>query len=204
MLININLIFQFIRKIVKGKIYMKLGIYVGSFNPVHNGHLKVINYLLDNNLVDKVLVLATPNYWNKQDLIDVKDRINMLKYFETDNIIIDSIHNNYPYTYQVIDSIKKDYKDELYLIIGSDNLEKLYLWKNIDKILENKIIVFRRGREDINKLLERYPIDRFIVVDDFDYLNICSTDIRNGKENDIDSKVLQYIKKNNLYKIEKE
>ena len=183
---------------------MKLGIYVGSFNPVHNGHLKVINYLLDNNLVDKVLVLATPNYWNKQDLIDVKDRINMLKYFETDNIIIDSIHNNYPYTYQVIDSIKKDYKDELYLIIGSDNLEKLYLWKNIDKILENKIIVFRRGKEDINKLLERYPIDRFIVVDDFDYLNICSTDIRNGKENDIDSKVLQYIKKNNLYKIDKE
>ena len=38
---------------------MKLGIYVGSFNPVHNGHLKVINYLLDNNYVDKVLVLPT-------------------------------------------------------------------------------------------------------------------------------------------------
>ena len=54
---------------------MKLGIYVGSFNPVHNGHLKVINYLLDNNLVDKVLVLATPNYWDKQDILDVKDRI---------------------------------------------------------------------------------------------------------------------------------
>ena len=183
---------------------MKLGIYVGSFNPVHNGHLKVINYLLDNNLVDKVLVLATPNYWDKQDILDVKDRINMLKFFETDNIIIDSIHNNYPYTYQVIDSIKKDYKDELYLIIGSDNLEKLYLWKNIDKILENKIIVFRRGNEDINKLLERYPIDKFIVVDDFDYLNICSTDIRNGSEKEIDSKVLQYIKKNNLYNIDKE
>ena len=95
-------------------------------------------------------------------------------------------------------------KIELYLIIGSDNLEKLYLWKNIDKILENKIIVFRRGNEDINKLLERYPIDKFIVVDDFDYLNICSTDIRNGSEKEIDSKVLQYIKKNNLYNIDKE
>ena len=88
---------------------MKLGLYVGSFNPVHNGHIKVINYLLDNNLVDKVLVLPTPNYWDKQDIIDVKDRINMLKFFETENIIIDSIHNNYPYTYQVIDSIKKPF-----------------------------------------------------------------------------------------------
>ena len=49
---------------------MRLGIYVGSFNPVHNGHLKVIHYLLDHDLVDKVFVLATPNYWNKQDLND--------------------------------------------------------------------------------------------------------------------------------------
>ena len=124
---------------------MKLGIYVGSFNPVHNGHLKVINYLLENNLVDKVLVLATPNYWDKQDLIDVKDRINMLKFFETDNIIIDSIHNNYPYTYQVIDSIKKDYKDELYLIIGSDILEKLYY---ISRLL--------KGEESLSPINDKY------------------------------------------------
>ena len=109
---------------------MKIALYVGSFNPVHNGHIKVMNYLIDNKIVDKVLVLPTPNYWNKQDLISVNDRINMLKFFETDKIIIDTIHNNYPYTYQVIDSIKKDYKnDDLYLVIGSDNLEKLYLWK---------------------------------------------------------------------------
>lgn len=178
---------------------MKLGLYVGSFNPVHNGHVRVINYLLDNNIVDKVLVLPTPNYWDKQDIIDVKDRINMLKFFETENIIIDSIHNNYPYTYQVIDSIKKDYDDELYLVIGSDNLEKLYLWKNIDKILENKIIVLKRGNDDIDKLLEKYPRDRFIVCNDFEYLDVCSTDIRNGIYNNIDDKVVQYIKRNNLY-----
>ena len=179
---------------------MKLGLYVGSFNPVHNGHITVINYLLDNNLVDKVLVLPTPNYWDKQDIIDVKDRINMLKFFETENIIIDSIHNNYPYTYQVIDSIKKDYDDELYLIIGSDNLEKLYLWKNIDKILENKIIVLKRGNDDIDKLLEKYPRDRFITCNDFEFLNVSSTEIREGNTNNVDPRVLKYIKTNNLYK----
>lgn len=184
----------------KGDNTMKLGLYVGSFNPVHNGHVKVINYLLDNNLVDKVLVLPTPNYWDKQDIVDVKDRINMLKFFETENIIIDSIHNNYPYTYQVIDSIKKDYDDELYLVIGSDNLEKLYLWKNIDKILENKIIVLQRGKDDINKLLEKYDKNKFIVVEDFEYIDVCSTNIRNGIYKNIDDRVKNYIITNNLYK----
>ena len=92
---------------------MKLGLYVGSFNPVHNGHIKVINYLLDKNLVDKVLVLPTPNYWEKQDIVDVKHRVAMLKFFENEKIVIDDMHAVYPYTYEVIDSIKKDYDDEL-------------------------------------------------------------------------------------------
>lgn len=178
---------------------MKLGLYVGSFNPVHNGHLKVINYLLDNNIVDKVIVLPTPNYWDKQDIIDVKHRINMLKFFERENVIIDDIHNKYPYTYQVINSIKKDYNDDLYLIIGSDNLEKFHLWKNIDQILQNKVIVVRRGNTDFKKYLEKYDKDKFIVVDDFENLNVCSTDIRNGIFNHIDERVVNYIQTNNLY-----
>ena len=179
---------------------MKLGLYVGSFNPVHNGHVKVINYLLDNDLVDKVIVLPTPNYWDKQDIIPVKHRINMLKFFERENVIIDDIHNEYPYTYQVIDSIKKEYNDEIYLVIGSDNLEKLHLWKNIDKILENKIIVLRRGDTPIDEYLKRFDKTRFIIVDDFEYLDVCSTDIRNGIYNNIDDRVVEYIKRNNLYK----
>ena len=179
---------------------MKLGLYVGSFNPVHNGHVKVINYLLDNDLVDKVIVLPTPNYWDKQDIIPVKHRINMLKFFERENVIIDDKNNEYPYTYQVIDSIKKEYNDEIYLVIGSDNLEKLHLWKNIDKILENKIIVLRRGDTPIDEYLKRFDKTRFIIVDDFEYLDVCSTDIRNGIYNNIDDRVIEYIKRNNLYK----
>ena len=179
---------------------MKLGLYVGSFNPVHNGHIKVINYLIDNNLVDKVIVLPTPNYWDKQDIIPVKHRINMLKFFERENVIIDDKNNEYPYTYQVIDSIKKEYNDEIYLVIGSDNLEKLHLWKNIDKILENKIIVLRRGDTPIDEYLKRFDKTRFIIVDDFEYLDVCSTDIRNGIYNNIDDRVVEYIKRNNLYK----
>ena len=178
---------------------MRIGLYVGSFNPVHNGHIKVINYLLDKNLVDKVLVLPTPNYWEKQDIVDVKHRVAMLKFFENEKIVIDDMHAVYPYTYEVIDSIKKDYDDELYLVIGSDNLENLYLWKNIDKILENKIIVLKRGNDDIDKLLEKYPKNKFIVCNDFEYLNVSSINIRNGIYENIDERVLEYIETNKLY-----
>ena len=45
---------------------MRLGVYVGSFNPVHKGHIKIINYLL-NNVLDKVLVIPTGNYWDKNN-----------------------------------------------------------------------------------------------------------------------------------------
>ena len=96
---------------------MKIGIYVGSFNPVHKGHIKIVNYLLDNNILDKIIIIATGNYWNKQDLIDINRRISMLKKYENDKIIIDTKYNNLKYTYMVMSHIKKDYLDDtLYLV----------------------------------------------------------------------------------------
>ena len=68
---------------------MKIGIYIGSFNPPHKGHKKIINYLLTNKYVDKILIIPTGNYWHKQNLINIKDRINMLKYYENKKIKVD-------------------------------------------------------------------------------------------------------------------
>ena len=178
---------------------MKLGIYVGSFNPVHEGHIKVANYLLDNNYVDKVLLLPTPNYWNKQDLIEMRHRLNMLRYYETNNIIVDDIHNNYPYTYQVLRALREDYQDELYLIIGSDNLPSLDKWMNIDEILQNKIIVVNRDMTDLEDYLVNFPREQFIVIPNFENLDVSSTAIRNGSTKHVSPKVLQYIKTNHLY-----
>ncbi len=56
---------------------MKLGVYVGSFNPPHKGHLKVANYLLNNKIVDKVIMMATPGYWDKKNINSVKIREEM-------------------------------------------------------------------------------------------------------------------------------
>ena len=69
----------------------------------------------------------------------------MLKFYETNNIIIDTKNNKYEYTYQVLRNIKKEYKNsEIYLIIGNDILENFSKWKNINEILKYNIIVIKR------------------------------------------------------------
>ena len=52
----------------------------------------------------------------------------------------------------------------------------------------------------IDKLLEKYPRDRFIACNDFEFLNVSSTEFRKGNTNNVDPRVLEYIKTNNLYK----
>ena len=182
---------------------MRIGVYVGSFNPPHNGHYHVAKYLIDNDLVDLVLLLPTPNYWDKNNLVSVEDRVNMLKVYENKNIKVDNIHNHYTHTYQVLRSLKKDYpKDELYLVMGSDQLEKLHLWENIEEVLQNKIIVLKRGEIVFNSNLSSYQ-DQFIIIDEFPYIPISSTEIRKGKREFVHSKVLDYINTHHLYEDEK-
>jgi len=182
---------------------MKTGVYVGSFNPPHKGHKKIIDYLLENNYLDNIIVIPTKEYWHKTNLLSIDHRINMLKKYETDKIKIDDKLNKYEYTYQILNELKKEYND-LYLIIGADNLEKLNMWKNIDEILLNKIIVINRSDIDsflyINNFKEK---DKFTVVN-IEPINISSTYIRehiNSNElNDLlESDVLNYIKENHLY-----
>ena len=175
---------------------MRVGVYIGSFNPVHVGHLHVANYLIENDYVDRVLLLATPNYWHKQNLIDIVHRENMLKFFENESIQVDTIHNKYTYTHEILDALERDYpSDEFYLILGSDNLEHLDKWVKIDEILKRKIIVLNRGNYNC-------PVDstNMIFVNDFNYINISSTEIRNNMDTKyLPKDVYDYIKRNNLY-----
>jgi len=176
---------------------MKIGVYVGSFNPVHKGHIHVANYLLENKYVDKVIMIPTLNYWDKKNLINVEDRINMLKFYENDKIIIDTTHNKCKYTYEIMDNLKKEYGNNLYLIIGSDNLEKLNLWKNANKIMKNKIIVLKRNKDDKIKKLNA----NFIIIDNWNPLKASSTEVRRGNTMLLDKKVYEYIKKKKLYNL---
>ena len=180
---------------------MKLGVYIGSFNPVHNGHIKLVNYLLDNHYVDKVLIVATQGYWDKTNLVDIKDRINMLKLFRSSNILIDETHYNHKYTYELMRELSEEYSDELYLILGADNIINFDKWMNYEELLNYKIIVMNRNNIDINTYIEKYNTPNFIVINNFDFINVSSTEIRNNLNNkNLDKRVLKYIKKNNLYR----
>jgi len=175
---------------------MKIGVYVGSFNPPHYGHINGAKYLIDNGYVDKVLLLPAPNYWDKQNLVSMQHRLNMLKFYENENIIVDNIHNNYPYTYEVIEALEKDYpRDELYLIIGADNLEKFHLWKRLNIIFKHHVIVLNREDINIDNYLEQFDKSRFIIVKGYK-LDVSSTIIRIY----LNENVRKYIINNNLYK----
>lgn len=184
---------------------MKIAVYVGSFNPVHKGHIKVVKKIL-KEYVDKVIIVPTMSYWNKNNLISISDRINMLKLYETKDIIIDIKNNNYEFTYQVLRNIQKEYKnDKIYLVIGDDLLKDFDKWKNIFEILKYNIIVIKRNNidESIYKKYEKY---NFIVTNKISSKEISSTIVRNMIANGnkdvlkyIDLKVYDYIKRNNLY-----
>lgn len=184
---------------------MKIAVYVGSFNPVHKSHIKVVNLVL-KNYVDKVIIVPTLAYWDKKNLIDIKDRINMLKFYENEKIIIDTKSNKCEYTYQVLREIQKQYKnDEIYLVIGDDLLTKFDKWKNIDEILKYRIIIVKRNNIDAC-VYDKYSKYNFIVTNKVDSEDVSSTMVRNmilNKDKDIlkyiDMKVYKYIKRNNLY-----
>ena len=179
----------------------RLGIYMGSFNPVHKGHIDVVNYLLDNDYVDKVLIVPTLGYWDKIDLLNIEDRINMLKFFENDKVKIDTEHNEYIYTYELVKELEKVYDSELYLIMGADNIINFSKWKNYQELLKYKIIVMNRDNIDVNKYLKEYDKHNFIVLSDYKFIDISSRELRkdiNSKY--LDPRVLGYIEKNNLFK----
>jgi len=188
---------------------MKIGVYVGSFNPVHKGHLKIVDFLLNKHL-DKILMMPTGAYWDKNDLANLKDRINMLKIYENERIIVEDEKNDLPYTYLVMEHLSNKYKNaELHLIIGADNIVNFDKWMNYKALLKNNLIIVARNNIDIKRYLRKFgKRDKYIFVEGLEEMDVSSTEIRNlVKENNykdieklIDIKVLDYITENKLYK----
>lgn len=190
---------------------MRLGIYVGSFNPVHKGHEFIANYVIKKNYVDKVLMIPTEGYWDKTGLIDLEHRVNMLKLCENENVLVSSEYSSYEFTYEILEALAEKLSNtELYLIIGADNLIKFELWENIDLILKHKVLVL--GRNDINmgEQIKKFTAEQqnhFVLVKDFPEVDVSSTRVRNKLlscnfselSNELDENVLQYILKNKLY-----
>lgn len=190
---------------------MKRGIFGGSFNPPHNFHLDIANYLIDNNILDEVVFVPTGNKYNKNGLIDVNMRFEMLKLVTLDNdklaVSNYEIGDSLICTYQTLDYFNKS-GEEIYFICGTDNLMEFDTWDNYEYILKNyRLLVVRRNNDDVEYLLNRYNnYKNRIVVIDIESNDISSTMIRDLIKNNvdvssyIDSKVLEYINDKKLYK----
>ena len=185
---------------------MKLGVFVGSSNPVHKGRIPIVNALLEGRYVDKVIMIATGNYWNKTNIIDLEDRINMLSIFQSENLIIDKEFNDLQYTYQIMDALKKKYpNDELALIIGSDNIVSFDKWVNYQDLLKLRLIICQRGDIDTEYYLKKLnKVDNYDIVD---ISNDGSSTLARENMNNIDNlkkylddRVIKYIFEHNLYK----
>ena len=188
---------------------MKIGVYVGSFDPVHKGHTDIIDYLIDSEYIEDAIIVPTENYWDKQNLTDLDKRTDMLKLaFKGESKILVSL-SKYEYTYQIMNELNKEYEsDEFYLIIGADNVVDFYKWKNYKDILKNHVLVIPRDGIDVSSYINNYEAkDKFILVEDFENNSISSTFIRDGVKNNnlsdidglVDKKVKDYIVKNKLY-----
>ena len=153
----------------------RIGVYVGSFDPIHIGHINVMDYLIENNYLDKIIIMATTDYWNKKTVASEEERSNMLKLIKRDYLIVDNVNNKFQYTYQVLRKLHDIYKsDELYLIISADNIVTFDKWKEVSEILSNnKVIVLNRNDINIKEYVDRFSEKQnFIIIQDYPYINI--------------------------------
>ena len=133
---------------------MNIGLYFGTFNPVHVGHLIIANYMVEFTDLDQVWLVVTPQnpLKKKSTLLEDYHRYAMVELAVEDNdkLKASNIEFNLPqpsYTINTLTYIKEKYpKHQFSLIMGEDNLRTLHHWKNHEQIIEeHKIYVYPRA-----------------------------------------------------------
>lgn len=197
---------------------MKIGLYGGTFDPIHIGHLIVMENVLNFLNLDKIIILPSsnpPHKVNKQKT-EADLRIEMVKRAIKDNPRVElstyeARNNDIVYTHETLDYFKKTYPhDEFYYIMGEDSFMSIDTWKNYNKILNDKLIVFTRSNtnadsELVKKVNEiRKDNEQIFLINNLN-INISSTLIRKlvkeGKSIKylVKDEVLDFIKEHNLY-----
>ena len=190
---------------------MKIAIYGGSFNPMHIGHEKIVDYVLKNLDMDKIIIIPVgiPSH-RENNLEQSNTRLKICreifknnKKVEVSDIEIKSEKKSYTYDtlLKLIEIYGKD--NEFFEIIGEDSLKNLKTWKNYKELLNLcKFIVFRRKDDKNTKIDSEFLNNKNIIILENEYYNISSTEIRNKVKNGEDITGLVNKKVKNL--IEKE
>jgi len=190
----------------------RIGIYSGSFNPIHVGHRKLAEYLIDNELVDEVWFVVSPcNPLKKQEeVIDEYIRLEMLLMAirNQPRFKASDIEFTMPvpsYSIDTLHELTSQYPDFLFtLIIGSDNALVFDQWKDYTQILnEFPVLVYPRHGYDFESVAGIYPQMQLL---NSPYFDISSTQIREfiTQRKDVSQclhpSVSQFIIENNLYR----
>ena len=190
---------------------MKIGLYFGSFNPIHIGHLLVAIHIREAANLDEIWFIVSPqNPFKKNvDLAPENHRLEMVKLAiePISNFKVLDIEFNLPkpsYTHLTLKELKKNYpKYDFKLIIGADNIEKFHEWKEAEWIQKNvEILVYNRNKNQASSVNNQ---DNYFKIQNLPLLDISSTEIRNRiKENKsilyfIPEKVENYIVDNQIY-----
>ena len=196
---------------------MKIGLYFGTFNPIHIGHLIIANHMAEYSGLDQIWMVVTPHnpHKKKETLLDDHQRLQLV-YLATEDypkIKPSDIEFKLPqpnYTVNTLAHLQDKFLQHTFsLIMGEDNLKTLHKWKNFEVIMQNhEIYVYPRldvqGQTgEANSDFKNNPRIHFI---DAPIVEISSTFIRENIKNKknvqplLPSKVWEYLDYNNFYK----
>jgi nicotinate-nucleotide adenylyltransferase len=192
----------------------KVGLFFGSFNPIHTGHLilasSILNYCTDI-ILNQILFVVSPHNPLKSfsDLAPFQDRYNMvidaiLKMKQFDVTDIESKMPTPSFTCDTVQVLKEKYpENEFHIIMGQDCFNDIHKWKNFETLLNPEILVYPRIGYEPNSKFPAHYLSNYIK---FPLIDISSTAIRNLIKEDkifnylIPDSVVNYIKNENLYK----
>ena len=180
---------------------MKLGLYGGTFDPIHNGHTHVITQLLTQGVVDRILVVPageprlrenTPQATGAQRRAMCQLAINDLPLEIRSKVEVNPIEvlrMGPSYTIDTVEAVRQTFPDdEIVLIIGTDAHEKINQWHRVDELLSMVTLeVIQRPGSQTNQ------------GRDIDAIDLSATQVRLGQADQLSPSVANYIKEHNLY-----
>jgi nicotinate-nucleotide adenylyltransferase len=189
---------------------MTIALFFGSFNPIHNGHLGIAQFIIAENLADELWFVVSPQNPLKDKNILVSDvhRLNMarLAILNCKQMKVSDIESNLPkpsFTIDTMNFLENSYPNQQWkIIMGSDGLSNFGKWKNYNELITRyKRLVYPRLGDSIENL----PFMENTQLIDAPLLDISSTEIRDAISKKIDierylpNEVYNYIKTNKLY-----
>lgn len=179
----------------------KIGLFFGSFNPVHVGHMIIANFMVEHSDLDMIWMVVSPHnpHKDKKSLAKDHDRLHLVNLAIGENIKIKAsdIEFKLPkpsYTIDTLTYIKEKYPNkEFCLIMGGDNLGTFHKWKNYEMILNNhKIFVYQRPNYDLGELQDHESI----TILDAPLLSISASYLRKQLK---EGKSIQYLVSDKVY-----